>query len=149
MESEALDLAAGLCLRFEGLYLKPYLCPAGIPTIGVGSTRYEDGVAVSMFDAPITKDRAIELLMLTLKRDYLPAVRTLCKVENAKQLAALTDFAYNLGVGALRSSNLRKRVNAGDYEAVPAEFSKWVKGGGKVLRGLVIRRQAEADLFQG
>ena len=138
-----------LCLRFEGLYLKPYLCPAGVPTIGVGSTVYEDGSKVSMLDAPITKERAIELLMLTLKRDYLPAVQKLCKVENANQLAALTDFAYNVGVGALRSSNLRKRVNAGEYDAVPAEFSKWVKGGGKVLKGLVIRRQAEANLFQG
>lgn len=149
MESEALDLAAGLCLKFEGLYLKPYLCPAGVATIGVGSTLYEDGTPVTLTDPPISKERAISLLMLTLKRDYLPAVQMLCKVDKPNQLAALTDFAYNAGVGALRASTLRKRVNAGDFDAVPAEFAKWVKGGGKVLKGLVIRRQAESNLFMG
>lgn len=148
MESEALDLAAKLCLRFEGLYLKPYLCPAGVATVGVGSTLYEDGTRVSLSDPPITRDRAIALLMLTLKRDYLPAAQRLCPgLETPGQLAALTDFAYNAGVGALRNSNLRRRVNARDYDAVPGELAKWTKGGGRVLKGLVIRRQAEAAVF--
>lgn len=150
MESEALDLAAKLCLKFEGLYLRPYLCPAGVATIGVGSTRYEDGTAVTMHDSPISKERAIGLLMLTLKRDYMPAAKRLCPdLETAGQLAALTDFAYNAGIGALKASTLRKKVNAKEYELVPAEFAKWTKGGGKVLKGLVIRRQAESNLFQG
>lgn len=149
MESEALDLAAKLCLKFEGLYLRPYLCPAGVATIGVGSTVYEDGTKVSLSDPAISKERAIGLLMLTLKRDYMPAAKRLCNVETAGQLAALTDFAYNAGIGALKNSTLRKKVNAGDFDAVPAEFAKWTKAGSKTLKGLVIRRQAEANLFQG
>lgn len=149
MESEALDLAANLCLKFEGLYLRPYICPAGVPTIGVGSTVYEDGTKVSLSDPAISRERAIGLLMLTLKRDYMPAAKRLCNVETAGQLAALTDFAYNAGIGALKASTLRKKVNAKEYELVPAEFAKWVKAGSKTLKGLQLRRAMESNLFQG
>lgn len=71
MSEQAIAIAAGLCRRFEGLRLKPYMCPAGIPTIGYGSTRYADGKAVTLRDAPITAAQAEELLMATLRRDYL------------------------------------------------------------------------------
>ena len=143
----ALNLTVALCQRFEGVYLRPYLCPAGVPTVGVGSTLYEDGTQVALADPPITRERAFVLLRTTLARDYLPAVLHLCPgIDTPERLAALTDFAYNCGVGALRASNLRRRVNAGDWDAVPAELAKWVKGGGRVLAGLVRRREAEAEL---
>lgn len=144
----ALELAVRLCLKFEGVYLKPYLCPAGVPTIGIGSTTYENGVRVTLRDPPITRERAISLLTLQLKTIYLPAVLKLCPgVDTPERLAALLDFAYNLGGSNLRASTLRKRVNAGRWPEVPAELRKWVKGGGRVLKGLVRRREAEITLL--
>lgn len=148
MIDQAVQVASALMRRFEGFYPKPYLCPAGVPTIGYGSTLYADGSAVQLTDPPITRQQAEELLQLTVRRDYLPAVLKLCPgVDDPNRLAALIDFAYNLGNGALRSSTLRKRVNAGDWDAVPAELMKWNKAGGRVLRGLTLRRQAEAALI--
>lgn len=145
----AVDLACGLCRRFEGLYLRPYLCPAGVPTIGYGSTRYLDGRAVQLTDPAISPETAERLLQVTVRRTYLPAVLTLCPgVADAHQLAALIDWTYNLGAGNLRASTLRRKVNAGDWDAVPAELRKWVRGGGRVLRGLVLRREAEVAVLQ-
>lgn len=86
--------------------------------------------------------------MLTLRMTYLPAVLRLCPaVDSPSRLGALVDFAYNAGTGALKASTLRRKVNAGEWGAVPTELRKWVKGGGRVLRGLVIRREAEAALI--
>lgn len=144
---QALHLTTMLCAQFEGLRLHPYLCPAGVPTIGLGSTRYADGTAVRLTDAPITKAEAYILLEQTLARDYMPAVLRLCPgIDTPQRLAALTDFAYNCGTGALKASTLRRKVNEGGWGAVPGELRKWVKGGGRVLRGLVLRREAEAGL---
>lgn len=149
-QNEALNLAAGLCRQFEGLSLKPYLCPAGIPTIGYGSTRYADGRAVTLKDAPITARQADELLRLTLRRDYLPGVLAASPglAERPRALAAVLDFAYNLGVAKYEGSTLRKRVDAGDWPGARAELKKWVRGGGKALPGLVARRAAEAKLME-
>jgi lysozyme len=79
---------------------------------------------------------------------YLPSVVKLCPVvDTSERMAALIDFTFNLGACQLKASTLRRKVNAGDWEAVPAELRKWVKGGGRVLRGLVIRREAEVALI--
>lgn len=144
----AVELTASLARRFEGLFLNPYMCPAGVPTIGYGATYYEDGTRVTLKDPAITKDRAESLLAWMLRTQYMPKVLTLCPgAGTPEQLAALTDFAFNLGAGALRSSTLRKRVNAGQWDAVPGELMKWNKAGGRVLSGLTKRRQAEASLI--
>lgn len=146
--ADALALAAGLCRRFEGFLAEPYLCPAGVPTIGYGATHYLDGRPVRMTDAPISRADADALLLAMLRTTYLPAVLTLCPVVTEPgRLAALVDFTYNLGAGNLRASTLRRRVNAGDWDAVPGELRKWVRGGGRVLRGLVARREAEVALL--
>lgn len=143
-----IDIAAALARRFEGLYLRPYLCPAGVPTVGYGATYYEDGTRVQLTDLPITRERAEQLLRWMVRTKYLPAVLRLCPgVDNADRLAALIDFTFNLGAGNLRASNLRRRVNARDYDAVPDEMRKWNKAGGRVLRGLVLRREAEIAVF--
>lgn len=144
----AVSIAAALCRRFEGLYLKPYMCPAAVPTIGYGATRYADGRKVTLQDPPISPEAAERLLILTIERDFLPAVRTLCPgADTPERIAALTDFCFNLGAGSLRQSTLRRRVNAGDWGAVPGELRRWIKGGGRVLRGLVLRREAEIALL--
>jgi len=132
-----------LLKKFEGCKLKAYYCPAGVCTIGYGHTsaagapQVADGMIITQADAEDI-----------LKRDivkYEIAVMDLVKVKlTQNQFDVLVDFAYNAGVGNLKSSTMLKKVNAGDLDAVPAELMKWTKGGGKVLPGLVRRRQAEA-----
>lgn len=151
MENDAFLLAAALCRRFEGLYLKPYLCPANVPTIGFGSTMYDNGIKVTLADTPITKERAEQLLMHELK-DIYPKVLKLCPTLpelGPGPTAAILDFTYNLGTGRLQSSTLRKKINSLELEAAQEELLKWVRGGGKVLPGLVKRRQAESVLLRG
>lgn len=147
MIEQAVQVAAALARRFEGFYSRPYLCPAGVPTIGYGATHYLDGRRVQLTDPPISREAAERLLLRQVERTYLPAVLVLCPgVDNPNRLAALIDFAFNLGPGNLRASTLRRRVNAGRWGEVPAELRKWNKAGGRVLRGLVVRREAEAAL---
>ena len=144
----AVATAAALCRRFEGFYATPYLCPAGVPTIGYGATYYEDGRPVTLRDPAITRARAEALLLWHVRTVYLPTVRRLCPgVDHPGRLAALIDFAFNLGAGRLQASTLRQRVNAGRWSDVPAELRKWVMGGGRVLRGLQLRREAEIEVL--
>ncbi len=143
----AILVALALMRRFEGLYLTPYLCSAGVPTIGYGATYYEDGTRVTLFDAAITNERAEALLIWMVRTVYLPQVMRLCpSIDNPNRLAALIDFTFNLGGSALKNSTLRRKVNAGMWSAVPTELSKWVMAAGRRLRGLVIRREVEAAL---
>lgn len=144
----ALPLAAALCRRFEGVSLRPYICPAGVWTIGYGSTFYPTGARVGPHDSPITLTQAEDLLQFMLSSVFIPGVQRLCpNIEHPEQLAAITDFAFNLGLGRLKASTLRRKINAGDWEAVPGELRKWTRGGNRVLRGLVARREAEILLL--
>jgi len=142
------DIAVALARRFEGCYLRPYLCPAGVPTIGYGATYYEDGTRVTLFDAPIARERAESLLLWMVRTRYLPVVVRLCPgIDSPERLAAIIDFTFNLGAGSLQASTLRRRINAGRWDDVPGELRKWIKGGGRVLAGLVKRREAEVALL--
>jgi lysozyme len=148
-EDLACQVTEALCQRFEGFYSRPYLCPAGVPTIGYGATYYLDGRPVKLGDPPISREVATVMLRDMVRHRYLPAVMKLCPhCETPHQLAALIDFAFNLGVGRLKASTLRKRANARDWPGAVTEVLKWIRGGGKVLKGLVLRRQAEAILLQ-
>lgn len=148
MSELAIAVAAALCRRFEGLYLTPYLCPAGVPTVGYGATYYQDGRRVSLHDAPITRALADALLLWMIQTKYLPEVQQLCPgITCPMRLAALIDFAFNLGSGNLRASTLRHKVNAGQWGEVPEQLMRWNKAGGKVLRGLTLRREAEVVLI--
>jgi lysozyme len=131
----------------EGLELKPYLCPAGVPTIGWGSTRYPDGRRVTLQDKPITRAEADTILIGTIG-EYEEAVNRYVKVPiNQNQFDALVDFAYNAGAKNLLASTLLKKLNSGDYVGAANEFDKWVFGGGVKLNGLVTRRSNEKALF--
>ena len=148
MTEEGIAIAAALCRRFEGTYLRPYLCPAGVATVGVGSTRYPDGRAVLLTDPPVTREQAEAMLMHDLRAVFLPQVLRLCPGINTPQrLGAILDFTFNVGGGALAASTLRRRINAGQWDDVPAQLRRWVRGGGRVLPGLVRRREAEAALI--
>lgn len=132
-----------LIKSFEGCKLKAYLCSGGKWTIGFGST---SGVVESM---QITGAEAEEML----KRDLIYFERWVEKLIDVpltqNQFDALVSFTYNLGEGALKSSTLRKKLNMGLYSTVSSEMLRWNKVGGKVLNGLVRRREAEAKLFRG
>lgn len=144
-----LSPAIALCKEFEGLRLKPYLCPANVWTIGYGTTFYPSGERVKETDPAITREKAEELLLFELNSHVLPAVLRLCPVlaKHEKRLNAVVDFTFNVGSGRLRDSTLRRKINRMDWPGAKAEFGRWIYGGGKVLPGLVKRRAAEAALF--
>lgn len=150
-----LDLAVALCKRFEGLFLKPYLCPAGVPTIGYGATYYEDGRRVTLDDPAITPARADELLLWELRKVSAPAVMRMCPELFAwsvtqgqwRAFCAIADFTFNLGAGRLQTSTLRRKLRDLDWEGAKEQLMLWTRGGGRVLPGLVKRRQAECGLL--
>lgn len=131
----------------EGLRLEAYQCPAGIPTIGYGSTRYPDGKPVKMSDT-VTTTEAEDLLLATVGQ-FEKGLRRLLKRElNDNQFSALVSLAFNIGLAALESSTLLRKVNANRWDrTIRAEFLRWVHAEGKVLPGLVTRRKAEANLY--
>lgn len=150
-----LEAAVALCKHFEGLFLKPYLCPANVWTIGYGSTYYEDGRRVSPDDPPITKERAEQLLLWELNKVSAPAVIRLVpelfawSVANGtwRAFCAIVDFTFNLGSGRLQTSTLRRKLRALDWEGSKEQLALWVRGGGRVLPGLVRRRAAGTALL--
>ena len=132
-----------LLKKFEGCKLKAYKCPAGIWTIGYGHTSAA-GTPTVIDGMTISQKQADDILRQDLVK-YETAVQGLVTQNLTQhQFDVLVDFCYNAGAGALKSSTLLKKINAGDFDAVPAELMKWTKGGGKVLPGLVRRRQAES-----
>lgn len=134
----------------EGFRSKPYLDGGGVPTIGFGSTLYENGAHVRMTDTPITKERALQLFKNTLKT-YTDAVNTLVKVPLTQyEFDALVEFVYNIGPSQFKTSTLLKLLNAGKpKEEVALQFRRWNKDNGKVVEGLTIRREKEMNKFLG
>lgn len=147
--ASALEQAARLCRHFEGFRSKPYLCPAGYWTIGYGTVYKPDGTRVTHDHPPITQDQANEWLLHELQHNYMAGVLRASPhlIAHPGALAAITDFAYNLGVPRYRASTLRRRIDAEDWGESKEQLMRWVRGGGRVLRGLVLRRQAEAELI--
>lgn len=135
---------AGLDLikQFEGLYLKAYRCPAGVPTIGYGHTA---GVAMGQ---TITQQQADDYLRRDVRQFERAVARLVTVPLTQGQFDALVSFAFNLGEGALAQSTLLRMLNAGDYAGAAAQFDRWNKAGGRVLPGLVRRRAAERALFE-
>ena len=138
INKEGLDLIK----KYEGLKLKAYICPAGVLTIGYGHTKtVKEGHVID-------EDMAERLLEQDLLM-FEQGVSKLVKVPITHNMfSALVSFAFNLGLGNLKSSTLLKKVNAGDFDGAAKEFGKWVSAGGKKLPGLVKRRDEEALLFK-
>lgn len=144
----AIDLAK----RFEGFERKvkrstpvtaiPYICPAGFWTIGFGHLCTLDHPPITEAQAEIyLAQDLIEAFNATLR--YCPTLAT----EPPSRLAAIVDFTFNLGAGRLQTSTLRRRINQKDWVAAATELRRWVYGGGKILPGLVLRREAEVVLL--
>ena len=135
----------GLALikKFEGCELEAYKCAAGVWTIGYGSTKgVKEGDTMTQEDA--------DNLLLHEMEEYEGYVNDLVKVDlKQNQFDALVSWVFNLGPANLKASTLLKVLNAKDYEGVPAQIKRWNKAGGKVLQGLIRRREAESLLFEG
>lgn len=157
-----LTIAEELCRRFEGLHrvgadglIYPYICPAGHPTQGYGTVYRPDGKKVTMDDPPITRETAALWLKMELLNNYAPGVRRQCPglyvaallTNDWGRFCAIVDFAYNLGVGRLQTSTLRRKINAQDWAGAREQLMLWVRAGGRILPGLVTRRRAECALI--
>ena len=139
ISQEGLDLIK----KFEGCELKAYQDSVGVWTIGYGHTKgVEEG-------QEITQDEAEDMLASELD-EYEGYIRDMveCDLEQC-QFDALVAWVYNLGPTNLRSSTMLKRLNKKDFDDVPNQIKRWDKAGGKVLAGLVRRREAESLLFEG
>lgn len=135
-----------LIKEFEGCYLEAYRCPAGVWTIGYGTTEPINGKPITA-GMTITQQQADELLLQNLKI-YEKAVNENVKVPlSQNQYDALVSFTYNVGCGALSTSTLLKMLNNNDYLGAADQFLRWDKAGGKVLAGLTRRRKRERELF--
>lgn len=127
--------AADLVKQFEGFRGEPYHDAAGILTIGYGT------------QLPLTEPEATALLEVRLRPTQALIQELVTMQLTVNQFDALTSFVYNVGETAFRDSTLLRKLNAGEYDAVPGEMLRWVHAGGRVLAGLVKRRHAEADLW--
>lgn len=141
------DKGLALIKSFEGFSARPYLCPAGVPTIGYGATYYPDGRRVTMQDRPVTEADATAMLRSMLASYEAGVSRYVLVPVTQGQFDALVSFAYNLGLSALKSSTLLRLVNARDWQGAAAQFGRWNRAGGKVLPGLTRRREAERVMF--
>jgi lysozyme len=128
----------------EGWVPHPYLCPAGFPTIGWGHR------VPSMKTPAITPEQGEALLKTDLRgsRDSVVALSPSLLAEREQRLAALVDFAFNLGAGRYRSSTLRKRVEAREWKEAGKEMRRWVYAAGRVFRPLVQRRDRMAKWIE-
>ena len=140
--------AVDIIKEFEGLSLVPYRCPAGVPTIGWGATRYQDGRKVTMNDQPITEMQAEALLQYHLNY-FRSAVNALTTDDiNSNQYEALTSFVYNIGETAYRNSTILKLINMNPNDPdIKKQFFRWVYVDGKPSRGLRRRRTMESELY--
>ena len=148
---EVPQVAIDLAKRFEGFHrvpkhdsgrAYPYVCPAGFWTIGFGHLCHPNNPPITEAEGYAYLGADLQIaLRATLK--YCPVLAT----EPEARLAAIVDFTFNLGAGRLQASTLRRRVNQRDWMVAGRELRRWVLGGGKVLPGLVVRREAEVMLL--
>ena len=141
--------AINLAKHFEGFERKakrgieitavPYICPAGFWTIGYGHLCDPKHPPITEIEAEVYLARDLQSALFATLR-YCPVLAT----EPEERLAAIVDFTFNLGTGRLQTSTLRRRINQWDWIAASQELRRWVYGGGRVLPGLVTRREAEA-----
>ena len=134
-----------LIKRFEGFSETVYICPAGYPTIGYGHVVLDH--EVENFAYGISEEQATDLLRQDVAIAEYAVVRHINVPLSDGQFDALVSFTFNLGSGALQRSTLRRKLNRQEYRLAANEFSRWVWAGGKKLKGLIHRRNAEAALF--
>ncbi len=151
--------AIDMIKHHEGVRTRPYRCPALLWTVGVGhviepthtAVKYEERRHLPIpagWDRTLTMDEVDGILSQDLRRFERGVVR-LCPAAAGNQgiFDSLVSFAFNVGLGNLQRSSLRMKTNRGDFEEAAEEFLKWTKAGGRVLPGLVKRRNDERALY--
>lgn len=136
-----------LIKRFEGCHLEPYRDPIGLWTIGWGHLIGDGKTLPIEWFRRLTQDEADRLLEKDLEKFERGVLRLCPNNLTQHRFDALISFAFNLGLGNLQNSTLRRKHNRNDVFGAAQEFLKWNKAGGKVFRGLTLRRQAESDLY--
>ena len=132
---------------FEGISLKPYLCPANVWTVGYGATVGSDGRRIAPDMGSISETEADALLLRDLESSEGWISRLIKTALTENQFSALTSFTFNVGAGALQRSTLRMKLNRGEVQGAADEFPKWKFANKRILAGLVRRRAAERALF--
>lgn len=141
------DEGISLIKRYEGYKTTPYRCPAGLYTVGYGHVIGNGLQLPDEWNRTFSLGEIDELLRTDLAR-FERGVLHYCTVYlTQSQFDSLVSFSFNLGLGVLQRSTLRQKLNRGDYDGASKEFLKYTRAGGKVLKGLVRRRQAEYNLF--
>lgn len=141
---------ANFIARYEGCVLHLYNDPTNNATIGVGHLVHVgpiNGSEPAEFKSGITRRRALELLAHDAKQASVAVRQAITQPLKQAEFDALVSFTFNCGAGSLRTSTLRRKLNAGNRAAVPAELMRWVYSGSMKLPGLIRRRQAEGQLF--
>ena len=134
-----------LIKSFEGFRAIAYICPAGVPTIGYGTTRIngsrvKEGMKITSDEAEVFLEQDLKVFEDAINHNVLVEI-------NQNQFDALVSFVYNVGIANFKKSTLLKKLNKGDYEEASNQLLRWTRAGGKVLNGLVRRREAEKELF--
>ena len=135
-----------LIKRWEGCKLKAYKCSAGVWTVGYGLTTSAGFIEVGP-DTKITQAEADWYLEKTVEKFLAEIKPAITAPINENELGAFTSLAYNIGPTAFRKSSALRHFNAGNKDRVPTSIRMWRKAGGKVVKGLINRREAEVDLF--
>ena len=133
--------------ELEGIVLRPYKDSVGIPTIGIGSTYYEDGTKVKMTDKAITKERAIQLAKNVVKSFEEQVNKSILLPMTQNQFDAMVLLCYNIGKSGFARSSVVRNFNLGNIQKAADSFLLWNEAGGRVVQGLVNRRKKERDLF--
>jgi lysozyme len=131
----------------EGVRLRPYRCPAGLWTVGVGHLIGDGKSLPEHWNKTFTQEEVDAILAADLVRFERGVLRLCPTALTQGQFDALVSFAFNVGLGSLQRSTLRMKTNRGEIESAAKEFMKWTKAGGKVLPGLVKRRKDESALY--
>ncbi len=155
--------------QFEGKRNKPYLCPASIWTVGFGSVLYQDQIKLPLVrkdgytgliraeyklrtehDREWSNEEVDELFsrdLVSFERGVLRLAPNLDSPEHQHKFDACVAFSFNVGLGNFQRSSIRQCIKREDWDGAAEAFMQWTKAGGKVLKGLVRRRDAERQLF--
>ena len=136
-----------LIVQFEGIKLTPYVCPAGLWTVGIGTLIGNGKTLPPEWNRKFTLEECYALLNKELRSIERGISKYVTVPITQNQFDAIVSFVYNLGLGAFQRSTLRRKINRQDFVGAAKEFLRWNKANGKPLKGLTRRRLAESTLF--
>ncbi len=138
------ETGINLIKAFEKISLKPYLCPKGCLTIGYGHK-----IINAINCTSISQEEAHEILLQDLWVAENSVLRNIKIPLKQNQFDALVSFTFNVGGAALQRSTLRQKINRENFDEAKEEFGRWVYCNNRKIKGLVLRRKVEAELFIG